>query len=324
MSRQLAQAYHNIARLLDAGVPILRAMETASAQHGRIDRTIRQIGCDLRTGSTMAEAMRQHPRLFREFDVSVVAVGEVSGALPERFEQLGCWYDFIYRMRATLITGLIYPLLILHAGALLGPVPSVVLGGSGTVGYIRSVLAILALIYIPALAIFTFIKFRPRRGRIRRLTDAFILGIPIIGGAVQQLALSRFTQAFHIGCKAGVPYTRCMEMGLACTGNEALAALLAGGLESAKEGNDISEGFSKRLPADYRQIWQVGEESGNLDDVTARLARMTAESAEFRIAQLAQWLPRIVYLLIMIILACQVFRGYAHITGAYQNGLGGM
>ena len=40
--------------------------------------------------------------------------------------------------------------------------------------------------------------------------------------------------------------------------------------------------------------------------------RMTAESAEFRIAQLAQWLPRIVYLLIMIILACQVFRGYAY------------
>ncbi len=318
MSRRLAQTYHNLSQLLGAGVPVLRAFDTVSAQPGRLGAVLKQMRQAVRSGDTIADAMRSHRRVFADFDIGVVAVGEESGALPERLEQLGAWYDFIARMKGILISGLVYPLFVLHVGALLAPVPSFILGSSGASGYIRAVLTILALVYIPLLAAIAFVKLQPRRGSVRLVIDRCLLAVPVLGGALEKLAFSRFTHAFHIACKAGIPPIRCMEMALNCTQNEALAARLAPGLQSAREGQDISTGFSDQIPLDYRQIWQVGEETGDLDDVTARLARQTAESAELRLTELARWLPRIVYFFIMAVMAYHIFRGYAQIAATYR------
>ena len=86
--------------------------------------------------------------------------------------------------------------------------------------------------------------------------------------------------------------------------------------KSVKEGEMFSEGFSTNLPLDFREAWLVGEETGNLDEVTKRLADSYAANAEFIFTQLATWLPRIVYFIVCIKIALDVVKGY---TNLYSN-----
>ena len=308
MRRYLSQVYHNLSTLLDAGVPLLRTLETAASGLGKMGPVLEEVLSSVREGKDLAEAMEEHRKVFDRFDVAVVRVGETSGSLPESFKMLGEWYDFKKRMRGIIISGSIYPLLLLHLAALIAPIPRFVLGGIGIWGYFRAVAGILALVYVPLTALFLFLKFRPKRGWAGLAFDKFALGIPVLGEAVKQLGISRFTQAFHIMCRAGVPYLQGMEMAMENTPNAAVAQMFAQAAEQGRRGEGLSTGLSQRLPEYYRNLWEVGEESGELDEVTARLARMTAESAEMRFTELAKWLPRIMYFIIMGIVAYQILK----------------
>ena len=66
------------------------------------------------------------------------------------------------------------------------------------------------------------------------------------------------------------------------------------------EGKDASAGFSRRLAAEYRELWQIGEESGQLDRTTTKIAEISADRAELYLTEFYKWLPRIIYFLIMI------------------------
>lgn len=193
MPRYLNQVYHNLSTLLDAGIPLLRTLETAGSALGKMGGVLEEVRSSVQEGNDLAEAMAEHPKVFDGFDIALVRVGETSGSLPEIFKRLGEGYDFKKRMRGIIISGSVYPLLLLHLGALIAPVPRFVLGGIGVWGYFQAVAGILALVYIPLTALFLFLKFRPKHGRAGLAFDEFVLGIPVLGEAVKQLGISRFT-----------------------------------------------------------------------------------------------------------------------------------
>ncbi len=308
MLRYLSQVYHNLSTLLDAGIPLLRTLEIAGSGLGKVSGVLEEMQSSIREGKDLAEAMEEHPKVFDGFDVAVVRVGEAAGSLPESFKRLGDWQDFKKRMRGIIISGSVYPLLLLHLGALIAPIPRLVLGGIGMWGYSRAVAGILALVYVPLTALFLFLKLRPRHGWAGLAFDEFVLGIPVLGEGATQLGISRLTQAFHIMCLAGIPYLRGIEMAMETTGNAAVAGMFAQAAEQGKSGEGLYTGLSERLPEYYRNLWEVGEESGELDEVAARLARMTGESAETWFTELAKWLPRIMYFFIMVIMSYQILR----------------
>ena len=94
MRRYLNQVYHNLSTLLDAGVPLLRTLETAGSGFGKMGGVLEEMRSSVRQGKDLAEAMEEHPKVFDGFDVALVRVGETSGSLPESFKMLGEWYDF--------------------------------------------------------------------------------------------------------------------------------------------------------------------------------------------------------------------------------------
>lgn len=80
----------------------------------------------------------------------------------------------------------------------------------------------------------------------------------------------------------------------------------------------VWEGFSRRLPADFLNIWQVSEEAGELDKTTKRLADNTMETGEWLFVEFCRWLVRLIYFLVMIRLAIQVLQmGYATFGSGY-------
>ena len=315
MSKRLGHIYHDLASMIGAGIPLLRALESIASRKGQLPAVFARIAESVRQGDPIAERMADSPRIFKPFDIGVVRVGEETGLLSECLTHLGQWHDFAARQRATIISGCVYPFLVLHMGALIAPLPAIVVGGSGLLGYLRAVLSILSIIYVPVFAILLVLKAMPRRGTVRFLFDSFVLRIPVVGKAMFQLALSRFSRAFAIASGAGVPYVRCIQMAVENTANEAVARMFQPAIESAAAGNAMSEGFSKRIPPEFLALWEVGEETGDLDEATARLAKMTGDSAEMYLAELARWLPRIIYFIVMGIMAYQILKTAMGIYG---------
>lgn len=311
MANPLATSYYNLSLMLDAGMPMLRALDTAAAPlKGRRRRAFRTLHTAASSGNSLAETMTKIPKVFAPLDVTIIYAAETSGNLPESFKLLSNWYEFRTRMIRTIRSGMWLPIVVLCFAAFLIPLPSVFLGGMNFDSYLQSVIRILAVFFIPAAVVIAIIRYTPPTGILRWLLDAFTLIIPGLGQGVRRLALSRYCRAFYMLYKAGVPIIQSAQKASSVTGNAVVANMLKGGSDSAKAGNPVCDGFSPRLPIEFVEVWQVGEQTGSLDDVTKRLADSNAERGEMLITEFCRWFPRIVYFAIVIWMAFMVIGGW--------------
>jgi len=311
-----AQIYHNLAVMLNAGVPVLQALRTSvSGLRGRVPRAVRKLGNRAGEGESVAAAMRRHPRAFGPLDPVLIEAAEASGRLPSALENLARWYEFRTRIRRRIASGLILPIVFLHMAAVIGPSPRFFLGQLTTEQYIRAAVTGLAIFYGPAVLILAVVKLTPSRGPLRGLLDFITLGIPILGKSVYYLALARFTRTFHMLTASGVPVTDGMRIATRMCGNAGVRRLLRGGIEAVQQGREISEGFSRRLPGEFVGIWQTGEQTGTLDRAAERLANNMADRAEELFGHFAAWFPRFVYALVCLYMIYQIYVGASAIVG---------
>ena len=320
MSKQLANIYHNLAILVESGVPLKRSLQTAAGGTRRkYVSAFAGLAASIGKGNTITEAMSAYPKVFDPLDVMVVESGETSGELAACLNHLSAWYTFRNRLKLIIRQGLILPVFILHLGAMVMPLPGVFLSGMSLAQYITQVFSTLSVLYVPFIAVLLIMKFSPQGSPLRRVLDEISIHIPVLKKAVLALGISRFTNAFSMLYGAGVPITTCTQKACEITANSAVAKMFQGGVASSRGGNEVSKGFSRELPADYIASWEVGEETGQLDVVTKRLGMQTQERAEIMITELAKWLPRVVYAIVSLILIRAIFRGYSQIYGNLGN-----
>lgn len=300
--------------MLAAGVPITRALSTVH-KRGKFGRIFTDIEREVAQGYSLADAVQQRQRHFRKLDITLIRAGEETGQLAEMLAELGRWYTFRQRTNRMVLAGLVYPIMMIHALAFIAPVVPMALGGFDPAIYIRGALTILGLFYIPALMIAAVKILAPKRGPLRSVLDMFIMKVPLVGRAVRDLELSRFARVFSVTYRAGVPIVRSAEISTEVISNQAVAALFAGAAEMARAGQELSAGFSKRLPLEFINLWEVGEESGQLDDTSARLANMYSVTAEMKFGLIAEWAPRIVYAVVAAVMVYFIFTGFLKIYG---------
>ena len=320
MSKQLANIYHNLAIMVDAGVPIKRGLQTAAGgtRHKYV-KAFAGLADSIGKGNTITESMAAYPKVFDPLDVTVVESGETSGELAACLTHLSAWYTFRNRLKLLICQGMILPVIVLLLGALLMPLPNVFLAHLSLSAYLTDVFSTLSVFYVPFIVILLIIKFGRQGGFLRRAIDEISIHIPILKKAVLALGISRFTNAFCMLYSAGVPITICTQKACDIITNSAVAKLFQGGIASARNGNEVSKGFSRELPADYIASWEVGEETGQLDKVTRCLGLQTQERAERMITELATWLPRIAYWIVCIMLIRGIFQGWSQIYGGLGN-----
>ena len=313
MSSGRAEMYQGLSAMLEAGVPILRSLRTlGERRRGSLGRALRALAAGVEAGNRPAETMKRHPKVFGPLDVLVVDVADTAGTLPEALKMLAEWYELRDRIRRTVLSGLALPLVILHIAALVVPLPRMIMGETTLFQYGLSALSLVSLFYIPAAVIVAVAKLTPKSGVARRVLDRVTLCIPVLGGAVRELALARFFGAFHMLYRTGgVPMTECVERSAEVAENAVVRSWVIGGARTAREGHNVSEGFSRRLPVTYAEAWTVGEESGKLDETLARLSNRAADNAQHSFTQFGIWLPRVIYFLVMILLVYHIFKMFS-------------
>ena len=184
---------------------------------------------------------------------------------------------------------------------------------------IHTVLQLLSYFYIPAAFLFVLILIRKRFDLLRRMLDYLVLRIPLFGLAVYQLSICRYAKAFTMMYSAGVPITETTKRATQVTGNAVVEKLFAGGVESVRNGGLVYEGFSKRLPNEYRQLWEIGEETGDLDKTVSKIAEISGDKADLLFTEFARWFPILIYVCVAIFLIIQIFKSYGSIYGNLMN-----
>ncbi len=318
MPKSLAMAYDNLSTMLDAGVPLLRSLNTiASGLEPRMKKAFLAVADGVSKGNPLAETMSQNRRVFSPLDIMLIDAGETSGNLAELVSLLAGWHEMSRRMLRKMLAGLLLPVLILTIAAFVIPLPNYILGNQRMGDFLLNVVGILLLFWIPAVIVVLVVRMTPKTGLLRRVLDHIVLRIPVLGTAMYKLALCRFLWVFHALCKAGVPLVDCVGMAIPSAGNAVVGDLFRPAAERVRAGEPMGGGLSSKLPIELVEMWKVGEETGTLDEVTKRLAQQNTEAAEFWLAEFARWFPRFVYFLFGLLMAYYVFVNFKRIISMY-------
>jgi type IV pilus assembly protein PilC len=310
---KLALVYHNLGVLLDAGMPIIKSFDTMAANsQGHLKKIFHQLSKSIANGENLTDAMSEYSRIFAPLDIKMVKAGDNSGRLPQCFQLLSKWYDFRAKLHSILISGMIFPLAILNLAIAVVPLPKLVLGPMTIRDYITFVLGSLFSIYIPVLLLFIIYRLIRKVGFLNYFMDAVILYIPLLGRGIKHLSISRYCRAFGMLYKSGVPITESLTEAYEVAGNRVVSGFFKGGSQSAANGQPAWQGFH-RLPIEYLNLWQLGEETGDLDKMTDKIAEIAGDKAELLLTAFAKGFPRFVYFLICLWMISKIFSGYANL-----------
>lgn len=301
-SNQLITVYHNLATMLNAGLPILRSMDRAAEYaKGSLKRTLIQVQNALtREGKTVHEAMEDHPRVFSQFDRTVVKAADESGNLEACFKMLSDWYEFQRKMKRIVFRGMVYPGFIIHIAPIVIQLPGLILGTTPPVQALINIATFLGMFfYVPLLLVWLVFKQGKKVPGLRNLVDGLTLRVPLLGKGMRELCISRFCKAFNMLFKAGVPMSECFDLAPRAAGNYWVSRMFITGKDMVAQGRMPSEGFSRQLPTEYIDLWTIGEESGDMDRCVDKIAELAADRADLRIGMFARALPWFIYLIYM-------------------------
>jgi type IV pilus assembly protein PilC len=309
-----AAFYHDLAVMLEAGLPILRSLDTVtSGLEGHYKKVFADVRKSVSQGDSISEAMAKHKRAFGKLDVLLVHAAETSGNLPECFKSLANWYEFVNRLHRKMKAGLILPVLVFTLAAFIVPIIKIGILNLTLGRYLLSVFSILVPVYVLCFMLFVIYKLMRSNHSLNHILDILLLKIPILGKALLQLSICRFCRAFNMLYRAGVPIIESLTQATELTGNSVVSGLFKGGAINTMAGNAAWEGFSKQLPPEYINLWQIGEETGELEKTVDKIAEIAGDKADLLLTHCARWFPIIIYALICIWMVIKIFEGYANI-----------
>jgi type II secretory pathway component PulF len=289
---KLASTIRELATLLGAGIPLLESLDALANQHrGRFQASLLAVRERVAAGSSLAEAMREQPAVFDDLCVQMVAVGEDSGTLDAVLDQLADFAERYQQFKDKVVTSLMYPLVVLVMSAGVGmflmtvvvpmlldnllaagqalPWPTRVLKGmSDTVRVHGWWLALVAIGTVSLAAA----ALRTERGRL--LWHRSILKLPIVGMMARKQEIARVSLVISTLMQSGIVFLQALETAARTTKNLVIGQALLQGRDAVQAGRDIGEALAPTgiFPELAIQIFTVGQQTGKLEEMLARLA----------------------------------------------------
>jgi type II secretory pathway component PulF len=292
-----ADFYHQLGQLTGAGLGILQALEhqlrapSDPGMRDAIGRTLQQLAA----GSTLGEAFRAAGSEIPQFDAALVEAAERSGRLPAVFEMLSAHYLARSQMLKQTLSGLAYPVLVLHLAAVVAGLLGVVGGGSLGGAALRFLLLV-----GPGYLLAGVVIYGSRAGHgeaWKASVERLLAGVPWLGAARRDLALSRLAAALESLLAAGINVLEAWDMAAKVAGSPRLQAEVAGWQTRLKAGATPAEVLAQTpaFPELFANLYRTGEVSGKLEETLGRLQALYFEQGMSRLKAFVEWLPRIIF-----------------------------
>jgi len=293
--KEIGVLTRELATLLEAGLTLDRSLQILVGLTGEehLVRVLSDLQERVRGGSSFSAALEQQGGQFPRLYVNMVRAGEASGALDQVLARLADYLERTAELRETITSALVYPAILLvvaglsvilllvfvvpqftvlfdDMGAAL-PLPTRIVVGAGDLfrNYWWAMLAGVALVAVA-------VEHRLKRPEVRERFDRRLLATPLFGDLVWKLETARFCHTLATLLKNGLPLLSALNLAKEVVGNRKLAGLMDEAAEDLKHGRGLAEPLSRRevLPQLAMQMIRVGEESGALDGMLAKVAEI--------------------------------------------------
>ncbi|MGI8786101.1 MAG: type II secretion system F family protein [Acidobacteriota bacterium] len=290
--------------MLDAGLPLVQCLEIIATQQENktFANILYQVRNDVESGSTLADAMRRHPRAFDALFVNMIAAGEAGGILDVILTRLSGFIEKIIRLKSALRSAAIYPAVILTVA--LGvvtvillkviPVFATLFEGLGATLPLptRMVLALshvlgqfflFAVVGLILMVVGLRYYYKTEQGRL--LIDGLLLKMPIFGMVLKKISVARFSRTLSTLLSSGIPILEALDITARTAGNKVIENALLRARRAIEEGKTLIEPLkaAKVFPPMVLQMTSVGEQTGELDTMLTKVADYYDEEADVAI-----------------------------------------
>lgn len=323
-SRQM----HSLSR---AGVVLNSAIRgmAQSTKNPRLERVLSEVEISLNTGVTLSASLKKHPDVFDELYVNLVQVGENTGRLDLAFQQLAQYLALEKDTRRRVMTAIRYPMFVFAAiavaivilnifvipvfadlfskfGAELPLATKILIGSSNLfLNYWPWLLASLVLVIFG-------IRYYLNTDEGATQWDKYKLRLPLIGGILQRAMLARFGRSFSMMLTAGVPLINALQLCSQAVGNRWLGLKIDGMKSGIQRGESLlkTSKQSEMFTPLVLQMIQVGEETGQVDELLAEVALFYEEEVDYDLKNLSSYIePLLIACIagIVMVLALGIF-----------------
>lgn len=292
--RDLIQLFLHMEQMQSAGVPLLDCLSDIrdTTEQDSLRDMMAEIHRDVSEGSSLSEALAQHPKVFTNLYISLIAAGEETGDLTGSYLQLIKYLKWVDKMQAKVRKATRYPM-ILVAVVILTVVIMLGMVVPQIVGFIKNLDQELpfattslmatseffqtywwAVLATPVILAALWFVSRRMSADIAYRQDVFLLTTPIFGPLIRKINIARFSQTFGALFASGIDVLQGLEHSRKTVNNLAIVDALDGVREQVKSGSPLSEAFnaSGEFPSMVVRMLKVGEESGNLTVVLDQVA----------------------------------------------------
>lgn len=338
---EITQFARLLAMLVNAGLSLPRAVSLIEGEAGRgLKRIARQIQVDISGGKSLAEALEARGGHFPPLFVSMVRAAEASGTLPEALERIAETREREQRMRAKLVSALLYPsFLVVTAIAslliiMLFVVPrfKTMLTDSGTrlppsaaniiavSDWLNANWAVLAAGFGVATVAVLLLRRRPV---VRRFLDRAVLRLPLVGGLARMDLTVRFCRTLGSLLANGIAVPTALNLTRDVMGNGEAAGAVAAMSRDLRKGSDLARLMetSRLFPPIVIAIMRAGEETGGLSRSALYLADMFEQRLDMATQRLVTILEPVIIVGVSIVVGAIVVSIMGAVVSVYDFAL---
>src|SRR5262244_3183856 len=295
------------ATMIDAGLPLVQCLDILGSQMDKpgFKKVVFAIKSKVESGSTFADALKDHPKVFDELFVQLCAAGEVGGILDTILNRLAVYREKSEKLKRKVKGAMVYPCIVIIVAIAVTavlllkvtpvfakmfadfgqslPAPTQIVVDLSTwlqhyilhlVGAITAVIVGMAMFY--------------RNPKGRRIVDKFSLKVPVIGPVIRKVAVARFTRTLGTMISSGVPILDALDVTAKTAGNRTVEQGILYVRTKIAEGKNISGPLleTKVFPPMVVQMIGVGEATGAMDAMLNKIADFYDDEVDNAVAGL--------------------------------------
>jgi type IV pilus assembly protein PilC len=330
-AKELAIFTRQFSVMIDAGLPLVQCLEILAGQQPNqaFAKVLTGVRSMVEGGSTLANALREYPKVFDALFTNMVEAGEAGGILDGVLQRLSIHIEKAVKLRRAVKSALIYPsAVVLIAGGVIilllwkvVPIFATLFAGLGVdlplptrivIAFSNAIASfILPLVILLGLGGYGLMLFyRTSQGRM--IIDRIILNIPLVGNLIRKIAIGIFTRTLGTLIASGVPMLEAMEITARTAGNAVVEKAVMEVRRAIETGRTIVDPLRETgvFPNLVVQMIGVGEQTGSLDAMLQKIADFYEEEVDVAVGDLLTAMEPMIILFLGLVVGGVVISMY--------------
>ncbi len=331
-SSDIAVFSRQLATMMAAGVPMVQSFEIVGKGHENpsMQDLIMAIKADVESGSSLAEALSKHPLYFDDLYCSLVHAGEQAGILETLLDKIATYKEKVEAIKGKIKKALFYPAAIVVVAFIITAILLIFVipqfedmftsFGADLPALTKFVIELSKIFQEWWWAIFGglgaviygMVQLKKRSPRFNHAMDALILKLPIIGDIITKATIARFARTLSTMFAAGMPLVEAMETVANAAGNHVYTQAIIGMRDEVATGQQINVTMKETglFPNMVVQMLAIGEETGSVDAMLAKVADFYEEEVDNMVDGLSSLLEPLIMAVLGILIGGLVVAMY--------------